>query len=107
MFIREYLSGDREACLEVLESNTPEFFLENDRNEFSAFLDELPGPYFVVEDDRAESVILRAVRLVPSFFAREGFRIVEVVPNGFGPGLDRVTMRLDVTRSTVAGSATL
>jgi len=26
--------------------------------------------------------------------AAEGFQVVDVIPNGYGPGFDRVTMRL-------------
>lgn len=39
----------------------------------------------------ATLVRINTVQLVQGFFAREGF-VVNVDPNGFGPGLDRVTM---------------
>jgi len=39
------------ACLQVFESNVPDFFVEGERAEFGTFLDELPGPYFVIEDE--------------------------------------------------------
>jgi ribosomal protein S18 acetylase RimI-like enzyme len=47
--IRSYMSGDREACVGLLRSNTPEHFVAGDEAVFLAFLDDLPGPYFVVE----------------------------------------------------------
>lgn len=51
----------RAACLTVFDSNVPRFFREEERPEFEAFLDALPGPYLV--------------------------EIVEVEREGFGPGL--------------------
>ncbi len=145
MEIRSYSVLDLQACLEILEGNTPEFFVPEDRDDFSEFLDNLPGPYFVIEeqgtiiacggwamdaenvaaltwgmvrrnlhrrgigrdllryrlktirdDGRAKLVRIRTVQLVQGFFAREGFAVVDVVPNGFGAGLNRVTMDLQL-----------
>jgi N-acetylglutamate synthase-like GNAT family acetyltransferase len=144
MHIRSYRIDDRPACLGILASNTPEFFVAEDRVQFAGFLDDLPGPYFVVEhegvqgcggwamddedvavltwgmvtrdlhrrgigtelfryrlndirmDGRAGVVRVRTVQLVQEFFARQGFRAIDIVPDGFGPGLDRVTMHLEV-----------
>ncbi|MCY1065149.1 GNAT family N-acetyltransferase [Nannocystis sp. RBIL2] len=50
MNIRLYTPADREACLELLRSNTPEHFSPAEEAEMGRFLDTLPGPYFVVED---------------------------------------------------------
>ena len=36
----------------------------------------------------------RTIPIVQGFFAREGFKVVEVLPDGYGPGFDRVTMNL-------------
>jgi GNAT superfamily N-acetyltransferase len=52
MNIRSYSQSDRHACLEILESNTPEFFILTDCDGYGAFLDNLPGPYFVLEEFR-------------------------------------------------------
>lgn len=51
MRIRPYLEKDRSACLLVLRSNVPEHFVASDEDAFARFLDNLPGPYFVVDDD--------------------------------------------------------
>jgi len=51
MRIRDYTPADREACLAVFDSNVPEFFVTAEREDFAAFLDTLPGPYYVLEDD--------------------------------------------------------
>lgn len=145
MEIRCYSTQDRPSCLEILASNTPEFFVRQDHDEYRAFLAELPGPYFVVEDrsaivacggwamdadnvaaltwgmvrrDRhrqgiggellrhrldairchggARVVRVRTVQTVRRFFTRAGFTTVDVEPNGFGPGLNRVTMELQL-----------
>jgi N-acetylglutamate synthase-like GNAT family acetyltransferase len=141
--IRAYRVHDRDACLQILEGNTPEFFVPNDRDELANFLDNLPGPYYIVEqtgeviacggwamddeqigvltwgmvrrelhrqgigrvllhfrlnaireDGRAKIVRIRTVQLVQGFYEREGFKVIDVVPNGYGEGLDRVTMTL-------------
>jgi ribosomal protein S18 acetylase RimI-like enzyme len=143
MKIRSYKVRDRDACLLILDGNTPQFFIPKDRADFANFLDALPGPYYVVEqagavvacggwamddehiaaltwgmvhrgfhrqgigrlllhhrlnaiqhDGRARMVRIRTIQLVQGFFQREGFEVVDVVPNGFGEGLDRVTMIL-------------
>jgi N-acetylglutamate synthase-like GNAT family acetyltransferase len=49
MKIRDYTAHDRQACLQILEGNTPNFFVPTDRNDFSNFLDNLPGPYYIIE----------------------------------------------------------
>jgi len=141
MNIRSYSQSDRHACLEILGSNTPEFFIPTDCDGYAAFLDNLPGPYFVLEefgetaacggwaldtagvadltwgmvrrefhrrglgrellrlrlnairnDGRATLVRVRTAQLVQEFFVRERFSVVDVVLNGFGTGLDKVTM---------------
>lgn len=145
--VREYRPTDLDGCVEVLESNVPEFFRDHERSEYREFLADLPGPYLVVSDgrdrivacggyaastravvdlcwgmvrrdlhgqglgrmltkarlDRAladpsvESVALSTSQLTTGFYERLGFRIVEVRPDGYGPGLDRCDMRLDLT----------
>lgn len=50
MKIRPYTPADREACLELIRSNTPEHFSTSEEAELARFLDALPGPYFVVEE---------------------------------------------------------
>lgn len=45
---REYTPADLPACLEVFTSNIPEFFSEEEREEFIAFVQRSPGGYGVV-----------------------------------------------------------
>lgn len=47
---REYTPSDLEGCLEVFDSNIPEFFSQPEREDFINFLDDLPGRYGVVVD---------------------------------------------------------
>jgi ribosomal protein S18 acetylase RimI-like enzyme len=47
---REYTLTDREGCLDVFNSNIPEFFSESERDDFIDFLNRLPGQYGVVVD---------------------------------------------------------
>jgi N-acetylglutamate synthase-like GNAT family acetyltransferase len=146
--IRRYSENDRRACLDILDENTPEYFVVGDRASLDDFLGGLPGPYFVAEEEgrviacggwamtsgdsavltwgmvrralhrrgigrsmlrfrldsikaegRASVVEVQTVQLVQRFFAREGFSVVNVVPDGFGQGLDRVTMELQLATS--------
>lgn len=153
MKIRPYTEKDRTACLEILDGNTPEFFVASDHDALGGFLSHLPGPYFVGEeheevvacggwaldsakvalltwgmvrraqhgrglgrmllrfrldaiktDTRANVVRIHTVQLVQGFFAKEGFVAIDTVPNGFGPGLDRVTMELRLRTAAEHGA---
>ena len=143
MKIRDYREDDHAACMRVFDSNIDPFFQPSERPEFQAFLNHLPGPYFVVEDEAGEVVacggfavdagcasfcwgmVLRAlhgrgvgrmlsqerlrrimvdptvtrIRLDTSqhttaFYTKLGFRITEIEPDGYGPGLDKCYMIL-------------
>ena len=50
--VRDYVAADRDACLRLFGGNVPDFFAEVERPEYCDFLDALPGPYFVVEDEQ-------------------------------------------------------
>jgi N-acetylglutamate synthase-like GNAT family acetyltransferase len=51
MDVRAYSRADREACLGLFDSNTPEYFLLRERAEFESWLDGDPAHYFVVEHE--------------------------------------------------------
>ena len=53
--LRSWSPEDRRACLDLFDSNVPEFFQPREREAFGAFLDALPGPYFVA--CRGEEVV--------------------------------------------------
>lgn len=46
---RPYRAADRDVCLGLFDSNVPEYFAQVERTGFETFLDELPGPYLVIE----------------------------------------------------------
>lgn len=52
----EYAPEHRAGCLDVFDSNVPEFFSESEREDFCNFLDRLPGRYGVVIDDTGRIV---------------------------------------------------
>lgn len=56
MTLRPYSDTDRAACLAVFDSNVPDDFRDDERAEFAAFLDDLPGPYLVAADDEGRVV---------------------------------------------------
>ncbi len=51
MQFRPYTPTDEVLCLAIFDSNTPRFFAPHERAEFATFLQNLPCPYFVLEDD--------------------------------------------------------
>jgi N-acetylglutamate synthase-like GNAT family acetyltransferase len=51
MDLRRYQTSDREGCLAVFDSNSPDFAHARERAAFAAFLDNPPGPYFVLDHD--------------------------------------------------------
>lgn len=145
MEIREYQPGDQNACLMIMQSNIPEYFCEYDISDFARFLENLPGPFFVVINSNAgliacggiafgrttsteailcygmvtrtqlhqgiglqllqkrlefflplapqvERILVNTTQKTEGFFRKFGFSVVERELNGFGSGLDRVSM---------------
>src|SRR5438445_11914922 len=45
---RPYEAADRERCLALFDANCPAYFAANERGDYCAFLDSLPGDYAVV-----------------------------------------------------------
>lgn len=147
MNLRQYIATDKPGCLALFDSNLPTYFAPNERAEFAEFLDEVPAPYFVVEDGarivgcggfrripNTPAVVLtwgmvardyhhrgvgrdllhaRLARIceqpavtlvklqtsqhVAAFFQKAGFVTEEIVPDGYGAGLDQYTMLLQLT----------
>jgi ribosomal protein S18 acetylase RimI-like enzyme len=50
LVFRDYTPADLAGCLEVFDSNIPEFFFESEREDFAHFLERLPGRYGVIVD---------------------------------------------------------
>ena len=51
MDIRPYLPSDRQACLAVFDSNTPDFFESHERSGLEEFLSSPNCSYFVMEHE--------------------------------------------------------
>jgi hypothetical protein len=50
--VRIYSSDAKEACLKIFDSNVPGWYVSaHERREYESFLDHLPGPYIIVEDE--------------------------------------------------------
>lgn len=47
---RPYQASDKEACLKIFDSNTPQYFLSNEREIFSQYLEKHAEGYLVMED---------------------------------------------------------
>jgi N-acetylglutamate synthase-like GNAT family acetyltransferase len=153
--IRDFETRDCEACLNLFDSNTPQFFAPHERAEFEMYLDDLEerGPnaeYLVLEADEkivacggyyvsegtagltwglvgrdrhgegfgtnllrerlhriarvpnAHEVVLDTTRQSKGFFERFGFEVTKITPDGYGAGLDRVDMRLELNTAARA-----
>lgn len=48
--LRPWRPEDLAAGLDLFDSNTPRFFAPDERRDFIAFVEDLPGPYFMLED---------------------------------------------------------
>lgn len=47
--LKPFSAPDREACLSIFDGNVPKYFGAEERGEFEAFLNDLPGPYFTLQ----------------------------------------------------------
>lgn len=108
MRVRDYTTADRSACLLVFDSNVPEFFVPPEREEFAAFLDALPGPYLVMEDDAGVILGCGGYAVEPGTTTAD-FCWGMVVRERHGTGLGRLLLhtrleriRSDPTVETVA-----
>jgi GNAT superfamily N-acetyltransferase len=63
--VRTYRAEDRAAVLAIFDSNVPEFFTITERVDFAAFLNQLSGPYFVIEVPNGGVVACGGYALVP------------------------------------------
>lgn len=61
----DYSPDDRSACLAIFDSNVPGSFLSEERELFAAFLDDLPGPYFVLADEAGDVVACGGYAISP------------------------------------------
>jgi len=53
---RPWTPADRELALALFDSNVPRYFAARERADFVEFIDNLPGPYFVVADAAGQPV---------------------------------------------------
>jgi ribosomal protein S18 acetylase RimI-like enzyme len=53
---RSYQTADKESCLKIFESNTPQYFLVHERENFSKYLDENSDGYSVIEDSDGKPI---------------------------------------------------
>lgn len=54
--LRPFKNQDHEACLAVFDSNVPKYFAAEERQDYALFLEKLPGPYFVLENERGSVI---------------------------------------------------
>lgn len=146
---RSFEGSDTDACLAVFDSNVPDYFTREERELFTAFLLDLPGPYLVLEMDHGtigacggyafrddgrvadmcwgmvrrdlhgrqlgraltesrieaaereatvREIALNTSQHTRGFYERLGFRVIEVIGDGYAPGLDRCEMRMGIGR---------
>ena len=145
---RPFLPDDRAACLALFDSNAPDYFAWNEREDFERYLASAPDSYRVclqdgeivgafgltvdpesqrgrirwimthaavrgsglgttmmgalLEQARAHGLAvidIAASQQSAPFFARFGATVRGREPEGWGPGLDRVTMEWHLTES--------
>ena len=90
--IRPYDSADREACLAVFDSNVSDYVAPGERALFAGFLDERPGPFFVVSDPARTVVACGGYALQASGRSAD-FCWGMVTKSAHGQGLGRLLAR--------------
>lgn len=106
MRVRDYTAADRSACLAVFDSNVPAFFVPDEREQFSAFLDALPGPYLVVEDEDGAVLGCGGYAVTPGTTTADlCWGMVRQDRHGTGLGLLLTTARLERVRADAAVEA--
>jgi GNAT superfamily N-acetyltransferase len=100
MRVREYTAADRDACLAVFDTNVPAYFITQEREAFAAFLDDLPGPYLVIEDESGTIVGCGGYAIVPETRTADMCWGM-VARDRHGTGLGRLLLdaRLDAVRA--------
>lgn len=145
MPIRTYIPEDKEACLQIFDSNYPKYFADHERQEFINWLDKSDREdYFVIEEEDKNIIacgglftdtklktvglawgmvqskeqgkgygkVLAAYRLqlmkkqfprhdkivntsqhTYRFFEKLGFKVENIIPDGFGKGFDKYQMK--------------
>jgi predicted GNAT family N-acyltransferase len=53
---RDYKPEDKTACLEIFQSNVPDYFTPNELSDVTRLLDEALCPYLVVENDENQII---------------------------------------------------
>jgi ribosomal protein S18 acetylase RimI-like enzyme len=53
---RDYKAADKAACLEIFQSNVPDYFAQAELSEVTRLLDERLCPYLVVENDEQQII---------------------------------------------------
>jgi hypothetical protein len=103
IIFRPYCSTDYQACTDIFDANCPEFFAPNERQDYEEFLSDVSAGYEVCEvdgrvfgafglfDDGTNDKILNWILLDPQSQGSE---------NGWGPGMHRVDMLLEVETGT-------
>lgn len=97
MRVRDYTAADRGVCLAVFQSNVPAFFVPAERDEFASFLDELPGPYLMIEDEGGRVVGCGGYALEPGT-TQASFCWGMVARERHGTGLGRLLLHERMAR---------
>jgi ribosomal protein S18 acetylase RimI-like enzyme len=53
---RSYQTADKEACLRIFDSNTPQTFLASERDTFAKYLDKHADGYLVIEGENGQPI---------------------------------------------------
>ena len=97
---REYRQDDLVRVLAIFDSNVPEFFTIPERTDFEAFLNDLPGPYLVIEDARGDLVACGGYAIVPAESRADlCWGMVSLKQHGRGIGRTLTQLRIEAARS--------
>ena len=97
---RPYRQTDREFCLAALDANTPDYFAPQERSDFEAFLNDIPGTYLVVE---VAGKVVGCGGYIPASDTGDAYTswgMVHPDYKGYGLGKGLLEARLEAIRRT-------
>lgn len=99
LVFRCYAASDKDACLELFDENTPEFFAPNERPDYASFLDSCPDKYELCFIDDS---IAGAFGLLGNGLHRRSLNWILLSParQGLGIGTAIMSRVMDLARSS-------
>jgi len=101
---RPYRASDKQACIDIFDSNCPEYFAPNERPDYEEFLDGAPKGYEICESDGR---VLGAFGLFARKEKEKSLNWILLDPQAQGMGVGSEIMRRVIQLSQASDITTL